>query len=210
MFLDSFSGPCCPPQSFRGALCKPAQLVQLQLLQLLLGAGTGWLLKPAYVAMLHQLPQPALTSWKPNASLTRGGTSSKRTLGALALAWKAPWFGKCCLLLLQEWNEGIFKGITGKIGRGHKMDTELNSTKEKNSFSVGKLTSFSKPGLVERAFWDSWMQGHSAGTKNVGHVLKTRDCVLESSGSERDLGVTVVSQLKRSSQNNVPRQLVWP
>lgn len=32
------------------------------------------------------------------------------------------------------------------------MDTELNSTKEKNSFSVGKLTSFSKPGLVERAF----------------------------------------------------------
>lgn len=40
----------------------------------------------------------------------------------------------------------------------------------KNSFSVGKLTSFSKPGSFEHAFWDSWMQGHSAGTKNVGHV----------------------------------------
>lgn len=153
MFLDSFLGPCCPPQSFWGALCKLAQLVQLQLLRLLLGAGTGWLLKPAYVAMLHQLPQPALTSWELSASLTRGGTSSKRTLGALALVWKAPWFGKCCPLLLQEWSEGIFKGMTGKIGRWHKMETALNSTKKKNtSFSVGKLTSFSKPGLFEHAF----------------------------------------------------------
>lgn len=40
----------------------------------------------------------------------------------------------------------------------------------KNTFSIGNLTSFSKPGLFEHAFWDSCMKGHSEGTKNVGHV----------------------------------------
>lgn len=47
-----------------------------------------------------------------------------------------PWLGKhhgLEISLLQEWNEGIFKGITGKIGRWHKMDTALNSTKEKKT-----------------------------------------------------------------------------